>query len=366
MSDRLLSNPLVRVRPHLYLSNPGLIITDLVTNKSFRLRRIDLLLLLADLAEPQPRETVVSTLAGRYGVDQPEATLSSLRSRNLVVAEGSRQERLAAVRRRWTADGWAAAFDYLVAIRGMLEDQGESAGDSADDEYVRGLQTGCLSLYETHEDAETVALPDPDDTVVDTTLQAALTGEPSEQSRSHLSFSALSLLCHLTFGQTGEVWFDDLGPHEGLGPMVKKTSPSGGSWHPTEAYLVPLADTPLGRDLYHYSVREHELERLSTLPGRRSPTVAELSKGFPAVGQSTELLVVYASRVERNMMKYKDSRVYKTIQQDLGHLAETLRLVARSLGFRAETRCTLNPGVTTELLNMTPLEQPTIGYSVIE
>lgn len=141
--------------------------------------------------------------------------------------------------------------------------------------------------------------------------------------------------------------------------VLKKTSPSGGALHPTEAYLIVQRVEGIAPGLYHYHVGDHALEPLPRL----SPSPANAGEGRGGVAWSREdlqtfarlavagqhwfsdapVLVVMAPRFARNFWKYRNhTKTYRTVILDIGHLSQTLYLSATDLGLGAFITAAIN------------------------
>jgi hypothetical protein len=118
-------------------------------------------------------------------------------------------------------------------------------------------------------------------------------------SRRPIELGTLATLLGLTFGV--QSWLD----LRGIGRVGLKTSPSGGSRHPIEAYVMALRVNGLERGLYHYNAATHALELL----GRRA-TPSQLV-GY-LNGQwwfkDASVLVMMTAVFARTQWKYPASR----------------------------------------------------------
>ena len=110
---------------------------------------------------------------------------------------------------------------------------------------------------------------------------------------------------HLTSG------FWDDGKHRL--ELLFKSVPSGGSRHPTECYLVSDGKY-LPSGCYHYSVRKHLLEKITT-------DTIELDGTF----------LVITAFVERAMWRYRDPRSWRAIPCEIGHVLKLLSVVSQSM-----------------------------------
>ena len=137
------------------------------------------------------------------------------------------------------------------------------------------------------------------------------------------------------FGKRGDVHAaDDF-------EVLKKTSPSGGALHPTEAYLIVQRVEGISPGLYHYHVGDHALEPLP------SPDDLNAFARLAVAGQhwfsDAPVLVIMAPRFARNFWKYRNhAKTYRTVILDIGHLSQTLYLSATDLGLGAFITAAIN------------------------
>jgi SagB-type dehydrogenase family enzyme len=142
-------------------------------------------------------------------------------------------------------------------------------------------------------------------------------------SRHPLEFGKLATLMGLSFGV--QSWVD----LAGMGRIALKTSPSGGSRHPIEAYVVALRVQGLARGLYHYNAATHRLELLQR--GANAAQVAQYMNGQWWFGQAA-VVVLMTAVFARTQWKYRASRAYRVVLIDAGHVCQTFCLVATWLG----------------------------------
>lgn len=139
-----------------------------------------------------------------------------------------------------------------------------------------------------------------------------------------IEFEKLGTLLGLTFGVQ---WWVDL---RGIGRVALKTSPSGGSRHPIECYVVALRVQGLGRGLYHYNAGMHRLELLDR--GASAAQVTRYLNGQWWFGDAAAVVLMTAV-FARTQWKYPASRAYRSVLIDAGHICQTFCLVATWLGF---------------------------------
>ncbi len=137
--------------------------------------------------------------------------------------------------------------------------------------------------------------------------------------------------------------------------VFKRTSPSGGSLHPTECFLVVQRVEGVASGLYRYRIDGHALEAVS--PGIAPPQPGDVGTRASSGGESrawtTEelrafariavagqdwfadapVLCVLAPRFHRNFWKYRNhAKAYRVCVLDVGHLSQTLQLCATQAG----------------------------------
>jgi putative peptide maturation dehydrogenase len=152
-----------------------------------------------------------------------------------------------------------------------------------------------------------------------------------------LELNDLSLILYYTFGCHGSVpVFEDI-----VG--LKKTSPSGGSLHPTEVYLLIMNVSGLEPGVYHYAVEKHRLElmiKLEQSDARKWGNEFTAGQSYPSQAQA---LFIMTSRFYRNFWKYrKHQKAYGVLLMDVGHLSQTFYLVCAELGLGAFITAAIN------------------------
>ena len=134
---------------------------------------------------------------------------------------------------------------------------------------------------------------------------------------------ALAETLALTFGI--QAWVDV----QGLGRAAMKSSPSGGSLHPIEAYVLARRVKGLKSGIYHYNAERHELEWLRKGITRRALTG---SLGNQWWFEGGAFFVLMTALFGRTQWKYDFPRAYRAILLEAGHLCQTFCLTATWLG----------------------------------
>ena len=109
----------------------------------------------------------------------------------------------------------------------------------------------------------------------------------------------------------------------------RKTSPSGGSLHPIELYVLARNVEGVKPGLYHYAADRHRLELI-----RAGATRAQIVRYLPTqtfYGNAAAVMLMTAV-FARTRWKYEFPRAYRVILAEAGHLCQTFCLTATWLG----------------------------------
>jgi SagB-type dehydrogenase family enzyme len=158
-----------------------------------------------------------------------------------------------------------------------------------------------------------------------------------------IAFGDLAEIVRGTWGQTG--WFEG----GDLGRFVAKTSPSAGSLHPIECYVLAWAVRGLASGLYHYDVLADELRQLRSGDFRKEAVRA--ASGQPWVRDAAFLCVMTAV-FGRTLWKYNQENAYRVIWMDAGHLGQTFCLLATSLGLGPFTTAAIQDSYIEKLIGL--------------
>lgn len=158
-----------------------------------------------------------------------------------------------------------------------------------------------------------------------------------------LPSSALGALLNYTFGVRAR------GSVAGQGPVIVRTSPSGGSRHPVEAYLLAWNVDGLAAGAYHYDSDTTELVDLQRpISAAEIPALLAHQTYFAGAAAAVVMCPVFA----RTMWRYGHSRAYRTVLLDAGHLGQTFCLVATALGLAPFTTMAFSESALEEVLRL--------------
>lgn len=309
----------------------GVILDDSSTQGRWALDRVDpsLIRFLLYAREPRDRRALVAFLMDATACSEAVAgkTVETLRTEGMLVREGDvpNMPKRASLE-RWAAKGWREAF-YFHARTNLLP-KTDYSSDEAYEEDVAAMRrklrdaSGTLpSNYKDYEDAQTIELAAEFDPGPPPALGPLLSEACPVETGRAMNLAELGWYLRLAFGETATRRLPVSGRHVG------KTSPSGGSRHPTEVYPVVLDVEGIEPGLYHYSVRRHVLERLRS--GAYSEVMRKevfLSDARPPF--TPRVVFLFTTIFERSMFRYREPRSYRVVHFDLGHLMQTAATIA--------------------------------------
>lgn len=145
-----------------------------------------------------------------------------------------------------------------------------------------------------------------------------------------VSMDDLSNLLYVSFGDFHSSENDyEMHGYQKVG--MRKTSPSGGGLHPTEAYLIINKVIGLKSGVYYYSSEEHALFFLSFGDVYERLTGIFCGQYFY---ENTPFGIFLTSRFDKLWNKYPHSRAYRVALMDIGHISQTFQLVATAMGMK--------------------------------
>ena len=138
--------------------------------------------------------------------------------------------------------------------------------------------------------------------------------------------------------------------------VIKRTSPSGGGLHPTEAYLLVQRVEGIAPGLYHYHTIDHALEPLPPPKDDDLNALARLMVAAQHYYMNAPVMIVLASRFPRTFWKYRNhSKAYRVAILDAGHLSQTLYISATEFGLGAFITAAMNEIDVEQAFGLDPL-----------
>jgi putative peptide maturation dehydrogenase len=140
--------------------------------------------------------------------------------------------------------------------------------------------------------------------------------------------------------------------------IVKKTSPSAGGLHPTEAYLLIQHVDGITPGLYHYHAGDHALEPIKHYAADAAHSLALDFLSQQDWFAAAHVLVILAPRFLRSFWKYRShAKVYRALTLDVGHLSQTLQISATEFGLGAFITAAINEVDIERALGLDPMRE---------
>ena len=140
-----------------------------------------------------------------------------------------------------------------------------------------------------------------------------------------------------------------------------RTIPSAGGLFPIEIYPVILRVKGIDGGVYHYNIKEHNLEAIKL--GDWTNEITEGCLGQKMVFNSNVTFVLTAI-IERSKWKYLQ-RCYRYIYLDAGHIGQNFYLVAEALGLGACTIGAIYDDELNKLLEIDGINETSIYVGVL-
>jgi putative peptide maturation dehydrogenase len=145
---------------------------------------------------------------------------------------------------------------------------------------------------------------------------------------------------------------------------IKRTSPSGGCLHPTQAYLIVTHVSGVPSGIYQYCSEDHSLVLISELDAEQArETATSFATGQYYFG-AAHVSFVLTARFYRNHWKYRrHHKAYTAILMDAAHLSQTLYLVSGELGLGAYVTIAINGRDIEERLGLDGISEGVIAMA---
>jgi SagB-type dehydrogenase family enzyme len=147
-------------------------------------------------------------------------------------------------------------------------------------------------------------------------------------------------------------------------PLIRRTSPSGGSRHPTEGYLIVLDVEGIDKGLYHIQSDPFCFVKLKEQEKIDNPAI------FPEfyindLNNQPIAIIVLTSVFERNMFRYREPRTFRTIHMDAGHILGTMELISNNIGIKSQISHQIDEKLIEQLIGIDGLSEGVITSMAI-
>jgi SagB-type dehydrogenase family enzyme len=261
----------------------------------------------------------------------------------------------------WDSYGWGEAFRFHWHTNELPKIDWGAPGALASDianmrEYVsKEAPPSSFKVYDEHPLIRLA--PEPPTQAISI---SSIFGDRSDTSETTdaLCFGRFSWICQLAFAQVHTRHLPVTGDH------VAKTSPSGGSRHPTEIYPVVIDVDGVEPGLYHYDVANDGIRML------RSGDFDEFLKSEVFLLRDrlqfrVRVGFIMTTVVERSMFRYRESRSYRVLNFDLGHLLQTAASLCSAASRPSLRGYTLHDSKVERFLGVDTLGEPAVSWIAI-
>ena len=304
---------------------------------------------------PSKSFTELCELAERYGLSRED--VGKLIELKILFEEGAPHEQVDATCVRWRDLGWQAALDlHLATYNYPFVDYSTASAFDTDRTRMVGYMEESpppSRFLNSTSNNEIPVNAKPDYPCV--TYSELV--ESGAYPQDHLSRrDRLFLFCQASFAATGE-------KETGGITTLRKTIPSGGARHPTEAYPIFFDDAIVPRGMYHFNVQRSRLVKINDL----DPVEAMRRVSYHELPTNEGCFAVaYTSVVPRAMWRYRDPRSSRAIWSDLGHCVEGANTNALALGFTPLSEYPFRESVLSELLGKSFLKEPVLHVTYFQ
>jgi len=359
-------SPGVRLTPPSPLTGEKWFADDLAQKRRFRVSAPVSAALIFCMSS-QARSSVVAFVSRRLPDAEANETVDRLVEQRLLLdaTAAERDPRVAwfkSIESSWERANWRLAADYHLATWDYpcLDYSTQDGGFTADRALMREFNAVApdLARYKVSPGvAWRRSLPAQQPDLAPIPVAEVWQRQAERTWRtSGLTFEQLSVVLSLTFGIKSEL---EVRPP--AAPHIRRTSPSGGSRHPTEAYVVAVNVDGLPAGWYHVCMKGEDDRPALDLLIDGGIEDEELRRIFPSSYRRAPFdvgaIVVLTSVFERNMYRYREPRTFRTVHMDAGHLAATATILANALSRR--TSVEYSDLAVEERLGLSPLEE---GY----
>ncbi len=328
-------------------------IEELSEKKLYAVPFIGALMVVA-CAKPITKSSLFEFLLSKLHIQvkQLENTLESLISKNVIIPSEKQEDYRPLFDNflNWTKAGWddAANYHFFTWDAPFLDYTKEGDGHDIDRKKMiryQSIQPDTQRYKEYDASIKNIPLP---------ALNFSL---PTDQAQGYTISKRIKHLLAFTFGKKGEKpchWIDDV-------PLIRRTSPSGGSRHPTEGYFLSIDLQDIQWGFYHIQTDPISLCLISSDKHSLSEEfMREKDSDSPALGA-----IVLTSVFERNMYRYREPRTFRTIHMDVGHILATIEMLGQEFQVKTHIHFNFNEDAILQQIGASMLEEGVMAIATL-
>jgi SagB-type dehydrogenase family enzyme len=225
--------------------------------------------------------------------------------------------------RRWSSRGWRHAFHYFAFTLNAPFLDSTSNGRSAAAERMRHYAKQSIDTVRLRHFSSSLEGVSEVDLSKGSTVPTV-----SRVNDGSICFERLSAFLRVAFCQVSSIT-----PEWEGAPIVLRASPSGGGRHPTDVYLIPFRCEGLPIGSFYLDYISQKLIKIDEVSQER--VTEALPSLFSRLPFQPHFLLLFVSDIRRNMYRYRESRTYRTVYIDAGHMISVGERLARANGLRS-------------------------------
>jgi len=360
----LITSPAIRIKPPSKLTKTKWQIEEFNSRKLFNIPEVAVALLIYCLL-PKKKEQIVEECSSFHNLESCEVIklIDTLFQKNLLM-HSSDKDRLQKTKTnseyfdeqypKWHEYNWGSAAEYhfFTYDYPFLDYSNNGKGWHIANQRMENYSeddpdTNRIKMYP--EEYHRIECAQFFDANIDEILKAL------PQETSIINLDVISLLSAFGFSKTAEApirW-------KGI-PLIRRTSPSGGSRHPTEGYLLALNIEGVEAGLYHIQSYPFCLVSL-----KKSINLNFVKNLFPEYwlrdgNRTPSAIFILTSIFERNMFRYREPRTFRTIHMDAGHIIATIELMSDHLNLNTTVSHQFDAKETEDLIGIDGISEGAI------
>lgn len=263
---------------------------------------------------------------------------------------------------KWISKGWKHSLLYHLHSNNIKKDNylKDPKGEEDRLEMIEKVKESKVpDIYKTYNNSPKIKLHKPSLREYHLSIRGIFEDKVGlDKKRKSISFLDFSHLVYFSIGQTSIKRDLVTGNH------ISKTSPSGGARHPNENYIFVHDVENIKPGLYHYDVKTHSLSLLCQ--GDYKDFVQNniiIHKGRPSF--TFKVCFIHTLIFERSMHRYRESRSFRAVNHDLGHVMQTIALLASSLDRNSYRGYSLKNSEVENMLGIDGITESAITYSLV-
>ncbi|MEC0665830.1 SagB/ThcOx family dehydrogenase [Priestia flexa] len=307
-------------------------------------------------------EDLVQGLSNTYQINETDVEViikQLLNSKIIVSSEEHNYQKITSYEDMWIKNGWEDALGYHIISNNVKRSDYWNDPEGREDvsRMKKKVEEGPVPPhFKEYDSSEKILLTKEKPNLLIDNVFNDYVGK--DKKRETMTKEELGSLMYYSFGKTGDKRLPVTGLH------IRKTSPSGGARHPAEVYVIIHNVNNIPKGLYHYNVKNHELELMfeEDLDVYVQRHVV-CNTHYPTFQK--KVTFIHSMIFERSMHRYREPRSYRPLNHDLGHLMQTTALVSSSMGFNSYRGYSMHDSVVDRLLGIDGIYESSMTYTIV-